>query len=140
MARTSARTCTGCGNDLSPARIAAGKKTCYYCEIRLKREAKQRAHDRRVEQLYGLRLGEYKKLYEAQGGRCAVKGCHARGVTKNLAVDHDHAIGLHDRRAVRGLLCSKHNEWLGQAADDPEVFESVAAYLRDPPARRVLDT
>jgi len=31
-----------------------------------------------------------------------------------------------------------HNEWIGRAGDSPEVFDSLAAYLRDPPARKLL--
>jgi hypothetical protein len=96
------------------------------------------AHDRRVSGLYGLRPGEYQRLYLAQGGRCAIKGCRARGIRRRLPVDHDHKQGLHNRRAVRGLLCSTHNQWLGRAGDDPEVFESIAEYLRNPPAQRIL--
>jgi hypothetical protein len=31
-----------------------------------------------------------------------------------------------------------HNEWIGRAGDDPEVFESIASYLLEPPAREAL--
>jgi hypothetical protein len=133
-----ARDCPRCNKPLTVKRQNQRKKYCYLCDCAVKREQRQAAHDRRVEKLYGLRPGEYQKLYEVQGGRCAVHGCRARGLSIALAVDHDHAIGLGNRKAVRGLMCKTHNKWIGMAHDDPEVFDSLAGYLRDPPAQRTL--
>jgi hypothetical protein len=138
VASRSSRLCPKCGSRLSADRIAKRKRYCHLCEYRVKREQREAAHDRRVVTLYGLRPGEYRRLYEAQGGRCAVLGCRVRGISKHLPVDHDHKHGLHNRYAVRGLLCTMHNQWIGRAGDDPEVFESIAEYLRNPPARAVL--
>jgi hypothetical protein len=138
MTRTPNRPCPGCGKPLSADRISKRKKRCYACECRILREQREAAHDRRVEKLYGLRPGEYRKLYEAQGGKCAIYGCRARGLVVSLAVDHDHKLGLYNRMAVRGLLCKHHNRQIGYASDDPQVFDSLAAYLRNPPAREVL--
>lgn len=97
---------------------------------------KAKNHSTRVQKVYGLAEGEYDLLYAAQGGRCAILRCRARGVAKRLAVDHDHK--LEGRDAVRGLLCGPHNRAIGDNGDDPEVFEALAAYLRNPPARAVL--
>jgi recombination endonuclease VII len=132
------RDCPGCDKPLSPGRLAARKKYCGPCDFRVKAARREAAHDRRVEKLYGLLPGEYRMLYAAQGEHCAVLHCRARGITRSLAVDHDHAIGLYNRDAVRGLLCKRHNRIVGEAGDNPEVFESLARYLRDPPAREVL--
>ncbi len=91
---------------------------------------KEAAHDKRAQQVYGLAPGEYRRLYEAQGGRCAILNCRATGTgRRKLAVDHDHGTGK-----VRGLLCSTHNQMIGHAGDDPEVFRSIASYLEHPPA------
>ena len=138
MAGSLNRPCAGCGNPLSDLKVSQRKKYCRLCEARVHREQKKSAHDRRVEKLYGLRPGEYQKLYEAQGGKCAVPGCRARGITKALAVEHDHKLGLHNRKAVRGLMCSMHNEWLGLAADNPDVFAFLFNYLKHPPAQEIL--
>ena len=132
----SPRSCSRCNKPLSPKRQRF--KRCYLCDIAVKREQREAAHDRRVEKLYGLRPGEYRLLLESQGGRCAIYGCRARGVTLALAVDHDHKKGF-TREAVRGLLCKFHNRTIGYARDDPEVFDSLAAYLRNPPACEVLN-
>ena len=131
------RSCARCGRQLSVPRHRNRKKYCHRCEQIVLRERKQAAHDKRVETLYGLNPGEYRKLYEAQGGRCAIHGCRARGLVLALAVDHDHKKGF-TREAVRGLLCKRHNREIGYNHDDPEVFDSIAAYLRNPPAKKVL--
>jgi len=132
------RLCKRCGKPLSKQRARQRKKYCFRDEIIVKREQSDAAHERRCESLYGLRPGDYKRLLAAQGGRCPIKGCQARGISRRLSVDHDHKLGFTNRRAVRGLLCKKHNGMLGDVADDPEVFESLADYLRNPPARKVL--
>jgi ssDNA-binding Zn-finger/Zn-ribbon topoisomerase 1 len=136
MAAVSRKPCARCGKPLSIKRERY--KYCYLCDLAVKRDQKQAAHDKRVEKLYGLKPGEYRKLYEAQGGRCAIAKCRARGLTLSLAVDHDHKLGLANRKAVRGLLCKRHNREIGYANDDPEVFDSLANYLRNPPAYEVL--
>lgn len=138
------RNCPKCGKPLSKDRLAKRKRKCYRCERAAKRNHRQAAHDHRVT-MNGFTGEDYWALYEAQGGRCAIKGCRATGATKFLAVEHDHNRGCgHDpkqwcRQCVRGLTCATHNSWFGKAADDPEVFDSCAGYLRNPPARRVLN-
>lgn len=111
--------------------------TCHRAVVKARRKA---AHEKRSQSVYGLNEGEYDLLYEAQGGKCAIAKCRATGKTKKLAVEHDHKLEHLKRDSVRGLVCGPHNGWIGQAGDDPEVFESIAAYLRNPPARAVLGT
>lgn len=106
---------------------------CFTHHREFKRDQKARNHDKRVQAVYGLEPGDYEKLLEAQGGRCAIKGCRATGRSKRLAVDHHHASG-----EIRGLLCSVHNRSIGDNRDDPEAFRSLANYLENPPARTVL--
>lgn len=91
-------------------------------------------HELMVTRTYGLQPGDYERLYAAQGYRCAITGCRATGKTKRLAVDHNHAT-----QEVRGLLCGPHNQLIGYNRDNPEAFRSLADYLENPPARRVLD-
>ena len=130
--------CKKCEKPLSAPRAKAKKKYCFSCEKAVKREQASASHDKRVCKVYGLLPGEYQKLLEAQGGTCAVHNCKARGARIRLAVDHDHRIGFF-RHSVRGLLCKSHNKWIGWAGDDPAVFESIAEYLRNPPAQRILN-
>ena len=131
----SSRKCYECRKPLTSKR--ARKKYCYHCEVAVRKIQKQQAHDRRVEKVYGLLPGDYALLYAAQGGRCAIFGCKARGLKIALAVEHDHLLGF-TRLAVRGLTCKRHNAMIAFAGDDPRVFDSLAEYLRNPPARGVL--
>lgn len=129
--------CKRCEKPLSPKRAKARKRYCFSCERLVKREQNAAAHDKRICAVYGLNPGEYKKILDAQGGTCAIHGCKARGARIRLAVDHIHALGF-TRKSVRGLLCKSHNKWIGWAGDDPAVFDSIAEYLRNPPAQRIL--
>lgn len=93
--------------------------------------AKARAAARRVENTYGITDAEYAAILEHQGGRCAVCG-KARGITRRLAVDHDHATG-----AVRGLLCDPCNR-IVIGRYDADALARAIVYLANPPAPRAL--
>lgn len=96
-----------------------------------KQLSKSGAHERRVQDVYGLRPGEYGQMYLAQGGLCAI--CQrATGATRKLSVDHSHKSGL-----VRGLLCRPCNDLLGHLRDDLEAARRVVAYLIEPTASRL---
>lgn len=135
--------CQRCKRPLSKSRIAANKRKCYRCEVAVRREQRRRTHDRNVVS-EDFTAADYWALYAAQDGHCAVHTCRAQGKSKHLTVDHDHACEMgHDksrwcRACVRGLTCSMHNEWIGRTGDNPEIFDSLAAYLRNPPAREIL--
>ncbi|AGM30035.1 endonuclease VII domain-containing protein [Mycobacteroides abscessus] len=106
------------------------------------RRARQKAvrrknHGRMVENTYGITETEYEAILAVQGGACAICG-RAKGITKRLAVDHDHKLG-NTREAVRGLLCTTCNHVvIGRYG--PEALRRAIDYLADPPARRVLAT
>lgn len=89
---------------------------------------KDREHERRVQNVYGLPPGGYERLYNYQGGVCAI--CRrATGASRRLSVDHDHKTGK-----VRGLLCRPCNDILGQIRDSPEAARRIVQYLATPPA------
>lgn len=126
------RQCERCGRQKSKARRDAAKKYCYSCELEVKRERAERAHEARVSRVYGVPAGSYRRLYEAQDGRCYI--CRrATGKTRRLAVDHDHKTGK-----VRGLLCGTCNKMLGHVRDNPEVLLRAVVYLNEPPAEGVI--
>ncbi len=113
-----------------PVRPGTGGR-CHTHGLQAKRLSKSGAHERRVQKEYGLGPGEYGQLYLHQGGKCAI--CRwARGISKNLSVDHDHKTGL-----VRGLLCTRCNQLLGHLKDDPEAGRRIAQYLVRPPAKEL---
>ena len=77
---------------------------------------------------FDLSLDGYRKMLEAQDGKCAICSqpeTHKRnGKLKALAVDHNHKTG-----AIRGLLCSDCNTGIGKLKDDPKVLRLAAQYL-----------
>jgi hypothetical protein len=108
---------------------------CASCWREEEKKRKERAHGQYVDKTYGISAEDYRRLYEAQGRRCAI--CkRATGAARRLAVDHDHKTG-----EVRGLLCKPCNRYgLGMfARDDPEIFDRASDYLRNPPARKILN-
>ena len=135
--------CRRCGRKLTKKQLDARKRNCYLCQFAIRREQKTKAHDRGIESEDFTRE-DYWTLYHEQGGRCAIFECRATGKSKHLAVEHDHHCEMgHDpkrwcRSCVRGLVCSMHNEWIGRSGDNPKVFDSLADYLREPPARKAL--
>lgn len=73
---------------------------------------------------YGMELGSYKSLYDAQGGKCFLCGAWQ----KILHVDHDHKSGY-----VRGLLCIGCNSSIGKLGDNIEGLQRAMDYLTNPP-------
>jgi len=117
----------------TPRPIVSGirKPRCATHTRAAKKRAKMQTHATRTQRTYGITGDDYWKLYAAQDERCAI--CRvARGVTKRLAVDHDHTTG-----EVRGLLCGPCNQLIGRLGT--EALLRAARYLEDPPARRVLN-
>lgn len=77
---------------------------------------------------YGLTPSDYDKMFESQGGRCAicrrVETNRNRGRLTNLRVDHNHKTGK-----VRALLCNDCNVSLGKMGESPERLREAALYL-----------
>lgn len=96
-----------------------------------KQRVRDIAHEKRVVKTYGLEPGQYKLLYDFQGGRCAICA-RATGASRRLSVDHDHKDGR-----VRGLLCRPCNSLLGHLRDDVRAAYRIVRYLESPPAREL---
>ena len=95
----------------------------------VQRARKARAHETRVVNEYGLKPGQYDRIYTFQGQVCAI--CRrATGASRRLSVDHDHRTGY-----VRGLLCRPCNDLLGHLRDDPRAATRINEYLGNPPAQ-----
>ncbi|MEU6674844.1 endonuclease domain-containing protein [Streptomyces sp. NPDC046925] len=107
------------------------------------REEKKRRRgakaENQVQTRFGLAPGDYDKLYRLQGGACAI--CtRGKGISKRLAVDHDHTCCAGPTscgKCVRGLVCGRCNSLLAHARDELAFFDRAAAYLINPPARRL---
>lgn len=100
----------------------------HYQWRRNRREVYRAARQRGGLRKYGITLEQYQGMAQRQGGLCAIckrpEATKACGVTRELAVDHDHETG-----AVRGLLCHKCNTLLGSVSDDVSILEAAIAYL-----------
>jgi hypothetical protein len=118
--------CAHCGGAIPPDR----RNGVMYCSA----GCKKKAHDARWrlraphymrQYLYGITAEEYTALLEAQGNRCAIcRSDEWPGKDNQPHVDHCHVGGQ-----VRGLLCGRCNNGLGQFKDDPVVLRAAAAYL-----------
>lgn len=101
---------------------------------------KLRAHFAYVKRQYNVSEARWRRMYAAQGGRCAI--CQvARGMTKMLGVDHDHRCCAGPKscgKCVRGLLCTGSlsantcNRLI--AIYSREALVRAANYLMYPPA------
>lgn len=106
---------------------------CQEHRIAFRNRQREIKHGRWILATYGITAEEYRAIYEAQGGKCAI--CQrATGASKKLSVDHDHKTG-----EVRGLLCTPCNrDVLGHLRDSISALLRAVRYLLHPPARKVL--
>ena len=72
---------------------------------------------------YGITIDEYDRLFESQGGKCAICNTEDNG-GKRFYVDHNHNSGI-----VRGLLCINCNAALGHYKDSIEIHLNAIYYL-----------
>lgn len=80
--------------------------------------------DRKLAKQYGIEIGEFAKMAEAQGYKCAACGTDKPGGKGNWQVDH-----CHKTDKVRGLLCFRCNITLGLINDDTAILEGLSKYL-----------
>ena len=78
----------------------------------------------KLKHFYGITPADYNKMFDIQGGCCAICKGHQSTFDKKLAVDHDHVTG-----EIRGLLCSPCNRGLGDFRDDVIFLASAIKYL-----------
>lgn len=136
---TAAR-CSKCGKSKPVAEFAPNKKApnglrsyCRSCEHDqyLERKARQRVNmrSRNLRVKFGMDEAAYQKLFNAQGGVCAI--CHKpetkvlNGALLQLAIDHDHETGQ-----IRGLLCNACNVALGLFRDNVDNLQNAVEYLK----------
>lgn len=102
-------------------------------EIRIKDNERRRSnrdpiHHRNVmlKNNYGITLEQYREMYVAQQGKCAICEDERPDHGKlGLVVDHCHTHGH-----VRKLLCPLCNKGLGQFKDDVQLLAKAIDYLK----------
>ena len=72
---------------------------------------------------YGIGVKEYRRMLNAQHGKCAVCKKPPKNKNRSMSVDHDHKTG-----EVRGLLCYFCNyKVIGR--NDPESIKKLVLYI-----------
>jgi hypothetical protein len=104
--------------DENPERLKA-----YQREYRQRPERKAAEREGHLKRKYGITVADYERMLEAQNGVCAICG-EPRPEERTLHIDHDHATG-----AIRGLLCFRCNNALGDFREEYELFQRAADYL-----------
>lgn len=90
-------------------------------------EVKAKNRDGHLRRKFGITSETFDAMFEAQEGRCAI--CRRKPTPGiSLHVDHEHATNR-----VRGLLCFKCNNALGDFEDDQALLLSAVNYLTPPP-------
>jgi len=101
------------------------QRAAYMREYRKRRPRNVRNAELRSR--FGITLEDYERMYEEQGGVCAICGgreSDSSGRYINLTVDHCHGSG-----DVRGLLCNLCNRGIGMFGDDPDIMRRAAEYV-----------
>lgn len=73
---------------------------------------------------YGLSVEDYKRIFEDQGGQCAICGNTLILHHKHTHVDHCHATDK-----VRGILCHGCNTGIGSLHDNVDLLRKAITYL-----------
>jgi hypothetical protein len=111
-------------------------------EMEKARRRREAARKRNLKVRHNMTPEQYDELLGFQNGVCYI--CRrAKGATRSLAVDHNHAVARevctheHEQSCIecwRGLLCGRCNDMLAHARDDTKVFARAIEYLLWPPA------
>ncbi len=86
-------------------------------------EGKERQRAGHLKRKYGITIEQYDELLAAQGGRCAICRREPRPDI-SLHLDHDHESGK-----LRGILCFRCNNALGDFDDDSGLLRAALRYL-----------
>jgi hypothetical protein len=117
--------------------VLLGTKSCLDCNsvvplwytsgTRCIADAYSKRRSQRNQRVYGVSPDEFERVFQLQGGRCAI--CGNESLDRSIALDHDHKTG-----SPRGLLCKRcNNDLLGAAFDSLRILRNAVRYLEHPP-------
>lgn len=90
---------------------------------RNKEKVKETHRNYKLKKRYGISAETYDKMFEAQGGACAI--CVRKPDEQRLSVDH-----CHNSSKIRALLCSQCNTGIGLFRESEAILKKAIAYLR----------
>ena len=101
------------------------QKLKYHREKKNPQKVLEKLH-KHISYTFGMTLFEYNELFVKQEGCCGICKQHQTTFERRLAVDHCHETGK-----IRGLLCMKCNQGIGQLKDSIEVLSNAIEYLKE---------
>lgn len=113
---------------------AKNKERANENERRYRASNREKRRFARQRYVYGHMEGFAYVVEILKSGKAVCQNCFtpgSEGKNKTLCIDHDHTTNR-----IRGILCHFCNCSIGYSEDRPERLESLAAYLRNPPALR----
>jgi hypothetical protein len=114
------------GGKWSPETRHSVCKECTKIRVRERhRNDPERRRNNDLKRNYGITIEDYSRMFENQGGVCAICKRPGDGRWSQLCVDHDHVTGK-----VRELLCIRCNMILGRVNDNPLLLYGLATYLK----------
>ena len=102
----------------NPDRVSATQRA-----RRARPEIKRADRARHLRNKYGVTIEQYDDLLASQGGGCAICGREPRPDI-SLHLDHDHESGQ-----LRGILCFRCNNALGDFDDDMSLLRAAVRYI-----------
>ncbi len=102
----------------------AERVNAYHKARRAKPDVKRTDRDSYLKRKYGITIEQYDELLVSQGGKCAICRREPR-LDISLHFDHDHETG-----ALRGILCFRCNNALGDFDDDVSLLQAAVRYLQ----------
>ena len=112
--REKAIACATAWAKANPERVRATRRARYQI-------IKEKVREQHLVRTFGMTLAEYEAMLAAQGGVCAICG-EAPRPDESFHVDH-----LGD--VIRGILCVRCNNALGQLREDVAIAERAVDYL-----------
>jgi hypothetical protein len=104
----------------------ADRVNSYHRQRRSDPDVKRAERSSYLQRKYGLTIEQYDAMLAEQGGGCAI--CtRPPSESISLHVDHDHETGR-----IRGLLCFRCNNSLGDLEDSPQLLLAALNYVDGP--------
>jgi hypothetical protein len=122
---TGSKSCTTCKIEKPKIEFHRDHRISDGLESRCKPCNDKRARKNELNRYYGLTEQDYELIKDKQNNGCAICGSNVSdSLHRRLSVDH-----CHKTKKVRGLLCTKCNNGIGNFNDDILLLKNAIKYL-----------